>query len=67
MLQLIGVVLGQMIGHTALAAEGAFALGARELEHLADLSHLVVHRLDMSGQVVLRVERLLANGAAMGF
>jgi len=65
-LQLIGVVLGQVVGHSALAAEGAIALGTGELEHLVDLGDLVVHRLDVGGQVVLRVERLLANGAANG-
>lgn len=63
-LQLICVVLGQMIRQPALAAEGAIALGAGILQHLADLGDLVVHRLDVRGQIVLRVERLVADGAA---
>lgn len=54
--QLVCVMLGQMIRQPALAAEGAIALGAGILQHLADLGDLVVHRLDMRGQVVLRVE-----------
>lgn len=45
-----------MIRQPALAAEGAVALRAGILQDLADLGDLVVHRLDMRGQVVLRVE-----------
>lgn len=44
-----------MIAQSALAAEGALALGTGILEHLANLGNLVVDRLNMGGQIVLGI------------
>lgn len=52
-LQLIRIVLGHMIRQSPLTAEGALALGAGILEHLANLGDLVVHSFYVRGQIVL--------------
>lgn len=61
-LQLIRVMLHHMIGQTTFAAEGSIAFGAWIIQHLANLGHLIVHRFYVRGQIILRVQRFIADG-----